>query len=505
MVPEERLELSHLAVHDFESCASTSSATPAQGHHTEKETANPKKTLRFDYAHCDVCSRICAMKQYETFIFESYAFDSAAGEILLNYSLDGEVQFTEKLTLQKEGLFPGGVDEELLNRALFMLHLIGGISYYKTCCPKSMEIRSGSLTQKQAEFWNTVYKKGLGEFFYRNDMDFEGLIDFPYEDIQAPEALPIEEVHNRTLVPIGGGKDSIVTAELLKSAGMECALFRMGNHPLIEQAVEVANLPLISVERSLGKNLFTLNEEGALNGHIPITAYLSCLTVVTALLYGFDFIAMSNERSANEGNFEWKGHDINHQWSKSQEFEKMFQNYVHEYLTRDLDYFSLLRGMSELLIAEQFASHPKYFSCATSCNANWRIVKDRPQERWCNTCPKCAFAFSQFAAFLPREQLMSIFGANLYDKEELLPLYKQLLGMEGFKPFECVGTPEETAAAMVLALTKREMENTPVIQMFLREKAESISQPDALVGELLTPTDDHTVPARFLMQLNAHS
>lgn len=445
------------------------------------------------------------MKQYETFIFESFSFDSATGEIVLKYSLDGEMEFIEKIFLQKEGLFPSGVDEELLQRALFMLHLIGGISYYKTCCPKNIEIRSGSLTNEQAAFWNTVYEKGLGEFFYKNDMEFNGLIRFPAAATQTPEALRREEGHNRTLVPIGGGKDSIVTAEILKEAGLECVLFRMGNHPLIEKAAEVAMLPLISAERSLSKNLFALNEEGALNGHIPITAYLSCLTVVTALLYGFDFIAMSNERSASEGNVRWKGHDINHQWSKSIEFETMFQNYVHTYVTPDLDYFSLLRGMSELLIAEKFTKHTKYFDCATSCNANWRILKERPEARWCNECPKCAFAFSQFAAFLPKEKLLQIFGENLYEKQELLPLYRQLLGLEGFKPFECVGTPEETTAAMMLAVAKGELEQTPVLQMFLLEKAEDIPTPDALTQELLTPTDAHVIPARFFMQFDAHS
>jgi len=445
------------------------------------------------------------MKEYGTFIFESFSFDSSSGEVTLKYSLDGEMEFTEKILFQKEGLFPAGTDEELLQRALFMLHLIGGISYYKTCCPKTIEIRSGSLTKQQADFWKTVYEKGLGEFFYRNDMEFENMIAFPADATEAPEALRREEEHYRTLVPIGGGKDSIVTAEILKDAGLDCVLFRMGNHPLIQKTAKVANLPLISVERSLSKNLFALNEQGALNGHVPITAYLSCVTVVTALLYGFDFIAMSNERSASEGNVRWKGHDINHQWSKSMEFETMFQEYLHTYVTPDIDCFSLLRDMSELLIAEKFTQHPKYFGCATSCNANWRILKERPDARWCNACPKCAFAFSLFAAFLPKEKLLEIFGENLYEKQELLPLYKQLLGLEGCKPFECVGTVEETAAAMALATAREELEDTSVIQMFLLQKAEHVPKIDALVRELLTPTDAHTVPPRFLMQFNANS
>ncbi|OGJ71944.1 hypothetical protein A2454_05965 [Candidatus Peribacteria bacterium RIFOXYC2_FULL_55_14] len=445
------------------------------------------------------------MKQYETFIFDSYTFDPKEGKIELKYSLDDEMHFTETVTLQRDGLFPSGVDLELLDRALFALHLIGGISYYKTCCPKKMEIRSGKLTKEQAEFWNTVYEKGLGEFFYRNNLDPEGLISFPADAQDAPEPIEVQKFHDRVLVPIGGGKDSIVTLEMLRACRMDCTLFRLGEHPLINETAEVAKLPLISVKRQLPSVLFQLNEEGALNGHVPITAYLSFLSVIAALLYGFDFIAMSAERSASEGNVEYKGKMINHQWSKSLEFERMFQKYVHRFLTPGIDCFSLLRSMSELHIAQHFCTLPQYFRCATSCNKNWRILEEKPKERWCGTCPKCAFSFCQFAAFLPKKQLLEIFGKNLYQDESLLPLYRQLLGLTGFKPFECVGTPEETAAAMLLAVQQGELEETPVMQMFLLEKAESITDIPKLIRSVLEPSSEHAVSARFLMRLDAHT
>lgn len=63
--------------------------------------------------------------------------------------------------------------------ALFALHLAGGTSYYKTCCPKEIEVQSGKLNADQAAFWNTVYERGLGEFFYQNQIDFRKLIQFP--------------------------------------------------------------------------------------------------------------------------------------------------------------------------------------------------------------------------------------------------------------------------------------------------------------------------------------
>ena len=445
------------------------------------------------------------MKEYETFIFESYVFDPKKGEILLNYSLDGDIDFTETITLQKEGLFTEGIDPELLDRALFALHLIGGVSYYKTCCPKNIKIKSGKLTEEQAKFWNTVYTKGLGEFFYKNDLDFEGLINFSSDATEEPKSIEIEELHNRVLVPVGGGKDSIVTIELLKDMGVDCVLFRIGKHKLIDATAKEAKLPLINVERKLSPELLRLNEEGALNGHVPISAYLSFLSMITSLLYGFDYIVLSCERSANEGNVEYKGHKINHQWSKSLEFERMLQKYISSYITPSIECVSLLRPMSELNIAQIFSTHPKYFPHMTSCNANWRITDEKPKEKWCGHCPKCAFAFSQLAAFLPKDQLLKIFGKNLFEDESLIPLYKQLLGLEGFKPFECVGTPEETTAAMLLAAVSGDLIETPVMQMFLADKAVNlVDDAEKIVQDVLTPTEDHAMSEKFLMYLDGN-
>ncbi|MBI3619519.1 endonuclease domain-containing protein [Candidatus Peregrinibacteria bacterium] len=439
------------------------------------------------------------MKRYQTFIFKAYELDEKAGEIRLHYSLDDEVEFTETIVLPAtSGQWT--VDSGKLDAAVFALHLIGGISYYKTCCPKNIEIRSGTLTEDQAAFWNTVYENGLGEFFYKNDMNFEGLIAFPASEKRTVEKRVTSKRANeqRILIPIGGGKDSIVTLELLKKTGADCTLFRMGHHRLIGEIAAVAGLPLLTVERKLSGNLFRLNEEGALNGHVPITAYLSCLAVVVAELYGFDGIAMSNERSASEGNVEFHGMQINHQWSKSLAFERAFQKYLEEAIGTNIKYWSQLRPLSELAVAKMFTEFPQYFRITTSCNANWRILRDRPRERWCGHCPKCAFVFALFAAFLSKETLLGIFEKNLFERESLLPLGRRLLGIEGFKPFECVGTSEETKAAMLLAHARGDFDETPVMKMFLKDAAPSTKNPQAVIDEALRLSSEHAIPEEFL-------
>lgn len=436
------------------------------------------------------------MDRFDSFIFESYDYDPTEGRIRLRYSLDGQISFVETLELPQNPL--SDIDESTLDRALLALHLAGGMSYYKTFIPKRIEVKSGELSEEQAAFWNEFYEKGLGEFFYKNTVDFRDLVNFPFND--APSS-PLEAAEmadpKRVLIPIGGGKDSMVTVELMKKAGYDATLFRVGSHPLIRTLAEKAGLQLLSVERHLSPELFKLNEQGALNGHVPITGYLSFLSIVISILYGFDAVTFSNEHSSSYGNVEYLGSQINHQWSKSLEFEQMFQAYLQHFVGSPVAYFSPIRPLSELAVTKIFAGYPQYFPLTTSCNSNWRILKEKPNEKWCKTCPKCAFAFAMFAAFFPPETVIKTVGGNLFDDKSLIPLYKELLGLEGFKPFECVGTPEETRAAFLLAGKQAMWKESEAMQMFQKDCLPQIKNPEQLIEKTLKPSGDHAIPGTF--------
>lgn len=439
------------------------------------------------------------MKQYDAFIIDSYDYDPGTRRIRLRYALDDDVTFSETLDLP-EGVRTN-VSEESLHQSMLALLMAGGPSYYKTCLPSSIRVKH-ALSEDQIAFWNSTYQNGLGEFFYQNDIDFRGLIniattknDLPLManlDARKPRSTP------RVLVPIGGGKDSMVTIELLRKQGVDITLLRVGTHPLINEMAKTAGLPILNVKRSLAPELFALNAQGALNGHVPITAYISALSIVLALLYDFDAVAFSNERSADEGNVKYLDTMINHQWSKSLAFESAFQDYVHLYVNDDIDYFSMLRPLSELHITKLFAEYEEYLGICTSCNANWRIVKEASQRKWCGECPKCAFVFAMLAAFIPVERLTHIFGTSPFDNESLIPLYDQLLGIEGFKPFECVGTPKETQAAFLLAHEKGDFDDTVVMRRFTERVLPTIDDGEALVREACTPTADHRIPKPYL-------
>jgi len=448
------------------------------------------------------------MPHYERFIFESFELDSTNRRILLRYSLDGTINFEETVQLP-DGLALNAGHPDLPS-ALLALHLAGGASYYKTWCPRTIEIKSGRLNAGQAAFWNTLYTHGLGEFFYRNRLDFHGLINFPTETpgegtgnhpTQSPG--PADSTPQHLLVPFGGGKDSLVTMELLRKTDADQTLFRLRGHRLITELAATAGLPLIVPGRTLDPKLFELNEAGAYNGHVPITAYISFLSIVVALLAGFDGVVFSSERSSSYGNVDYLGMEINHQWSKTQVAETLVRNYISRFITGKVAYLNLVRPLSELHIAKLFAKYPQYFPVATSCNRNWLLsARDEHAGHWCGTCPKCAFTFALLAAWLPEPTVTKIFGHNLFEDTGLRPLYRELWGLEGFKPFECVGTPEETAAAFYLARTKPGFAGTAMMNEFARTMLPTLKAPDALVKELLTPETGLASPAsaRLLKQ-----
>ncbi|MDP2586080.1 MAG: hypothetical protein Q8P29_04335, partial [Candidatus Levybacteria bacterium] len=102
-----------------------------------------------------------------TFVFKGYESNLEKGEVLFYFGFKGEknADFTEKIS------FPpvtNKIPQALVKSILNNLMLILGISYWKLYCPKEIIVESNFLTKEQAEFWNTIYTKGLGEFFYKN-------------------------------------------------------------------------------------------------------------------------------------------------------------------------------------------------------------------------------------------------------------------------------------------------------------------------------------------------
>lgn len=438
------------------------------------------------------------MKVYEkTFIFKSHNASFAQGEAFFNYtiSLGGKIiDFTEKIS------FPPikdlRVPQSLINNILDNLLLILGVSYWKLYCPKDIVLESISLTKDQANFWNTVYTKGMGEFFYKNNIDFRGLIKFPFDNKVAFGPVKFSR-KNRSLVGIGGGKDSIVSAELLKQHNKQFDLIT-SSFPV---QIEVANMiggKAINTKREIDSKLLEMNKQNDVyNGHIPISVYYAFLTLFIAVLFDYRYIIVSNERSANYGNVEYLGEVTNHQWSKSFEFEKLFQDYVAKYITEDIHYFSLLKPLYEIKIVKLFAKYKKYFSVFSSCNTNFKINMPTAGGKWCGKCAKCVFIFTLFSAFVDKKDLLTIFGKNLFEDKTLLVIFEELLGIKNFKPFECIGTPEEMQFALYLAHKKKTYNSDVTIRMFIKKVLPKIKDISNLEKRLFSTSSQNLIPESF--------
>lgn len=408
------------------------------------------------------------------FEFQSYQFSSQKNQIYFHYQVkfaDGKkIVFTETINLPQKFSLPSS-SQKVFEKCLQSLHLVLGISYWKLFLPKKITIGSFSLTKDQTRFWNTVYTKGLGEFFLKNKIkDFSSLIKFPYKKglVVGPQVFPRK---NRYLVAVGGGKDSIVTIEIIKKKKLAITglVVETGKHyPLISQVIQQAKISSLIIRRTPDSKLFELNKRNDVyQGHVPISAIYTFLSLLTAVVYDYRYLVLSNERSSDEGNVKYCGQTINHQWSKSSEFGLLFNDYIKNCLTPDIKYFSLLRSWYELRIAQEFVRYPKYWSVFSSCNRNFS--KNPPTGRWCNLCPKCASVFLLLAPFIPKEKLVKIFGKNLFDDPKLIPIYKGLLGLTKIKPFECVGTVNESRLAFYLIWQKKDFSGSPAVKMFEKE------------------------------------
>jgi len=277
-------------------------------------------------------------------------------------------------------------------------------------------------------------------------------------------------------VPVGGGKDSTVTLEMLKKIKKDIRCFGLNPTNAALKIMRIAGCknPIV-VKRKIDPKLLELNQRGFLNGHTPFSAYLAFLSVLMGVLFDYKHIALSNEKSSNEGNVKYLGKTINHQWSKSFEFEQKFRDYSKKYLAQNVEYFSFLRPLYEIQIAKLFSKYPKYFNAFLSCNEAYKTVSGtkKPTEKWCGKCPKCLFVFTILYLFANKNKLIKIFDKNLFKDRSLLPIMQELVGERAFKPFECVGTKKESLAAFYLALSsfmQKGAEELPFLLDYFKKK-----------------------------------
>ena len=438
------------------------------------------------------------------FRFVRCSLDPETGVARLVYAFDDGPELTETVTFPGAPFALDGARAQAAEQALRLLHLLTGVSYYKAAVPPEIRIDDYAIDADTAAMMEEIYVNGLGEFAYRNGLDLHGRVRFPVGKAKSDAAAPSLGLRRHALVAIGGGKDSLVSIEALRGAGVEQTVTWVGGSQLIAACAARTGLPTFNLGRALAPELFEYNRQGAWNGHIPVTAINSAIMVLAALLRDADQVVFSNERSASYGSVIPGTGEVNHQWSKGWRCEQLLGDYVQRHVAADLHYYSLLRPLSELAVARQFARTDHYDAHFSSCNRNFHILGERPVNRWCGVCPKCHFVFLALAPFMPKPRLVGIFGRNLLDDPGQIGGFDALLEYQDHKPFECVGEGQESRAAMAALGDRPEWREDALVARFNREIRPQLDPAELAIAPLLEVGDEHRIPAALWERLRAN-
>ena len=400
------------------------------------------------------------------FAYKSFSVTETDTTIEIDYVFDieGLAQFHPGWSFPRpEGMSVKG--DAVFERLAFSLGMAEAVSYWKAACSPLMCVECGELDSQQISWWKKLYFLGLGEFFYVNGINTD--VD-SFMDIQCTGRFECTSDAERPelsgcLVPIGGGKDSALTLETLTQAGMKCRCYAINKRCSITGTVLTAGLDesaLITAKRRFDRSLIELNNKGYLNGHTPFSSVVAFSAEITAYLNRLRYIVLSNEDSANESTV--AGQSVNHQYSKSFEFEQDFHEYEEKYLRTGIYYFSFLRPLSEFQIAKMFVSHRKYLPVFRSCNLGSKVSPDI----WCGDCPKCLFVSLILSPFLSRSELAEIFGKDMINDTAMNDYFIELIGKSEHKPFECVGSIDEVNLAVTLAIRNAEKNGEELPYLF---------------------------------------
>ena len=322
-------------------------------------------------------------------------------------------------------------------------------------------------TKSFENFWREIFIKVWAQWRYENnfpDYDgpkFKGTDNFQNNSFHR---IPHTPGPINILAFCGGGKDSLVSVKLLEELELPYATFGYshsiyGNanhqHDLITKLCadtqtqkhhrqwifgDFMDSPVLELHPKLNIETLTAAETPS-----SIFAVLPLI-----LAQGYQYIVLAHEKSADEGNLIWDatGEEVNHQWGKSTEAEVLINTYLKEHLINNFEYFSLLKPINDVLIFNILRAHEAHVENTHSCNL---------RKPWCYRCPKCAYVLLNYYAYLSKtsvDQVITEKGLNIFDLEVNQITFRELVGLEDKKPFECVGQFDEAKLAFVLCQMK---------------------------------------------------
>lgn len=444
-------------------------------------------------------------EKYSTFNYNSFEIVEDQENIVITYDfeIEGLTSFQPKWIFKKPDKFNYQEKKEQIDRIVFNLGMVEVISYLKCVCSKRLVVRAGALTEESIKWWKKLYINGLGEFFYVNniteEMNADTFLSIECEQI-SNNVLINKSILKGNIIPVGGGKDSLVTLNVLKPKKEENTCYVVNQREATRESMKISNYEgddIYEAKRFIDPKLIELNSKGFLNGHTPFSAILAFSSYLVAVMMDKKYIILSNEASANEANIE--GTEINHQYSKSTEFENDFREYAEKYmLINGPEYFSLLRPFSEWQIVRAFSKLEECFGIFKSCNVGSK------QDIWCEKCPKCLYVYIMMRAFLNDEKMQKIFKNNMLNDIQNRELFEGLIYPDKNKPFECVGTKEEINLAIHQIIESLNGQNLELPILLKEYQSETYNLKEEIQKAMNSWNEYNFVPVEFEIMLKEY-
>jgi hypothetical protein len=125
--------------------------------------------------------------------------------------------------------------------------------------------------------------------------------------------------------------------------------------------------------------------------------------------------------------------------------ERLLHDYIRDHIASNVDVFHILRPIYDVtvftLLNRDLASVPATHSCAQL-------------KPWCCRSAKCIYVWMNYVAWLPAESVAATFEKNLFTIEENGGMLRKMLGLESYKPTDCVGTVSEARLAFLMCRRK---------------------------------------------------
>jgi UDP-N-acetyl-alpha-D-muramoyl-L-alanyl-L-glutamate epimerase len=308
--------------------------------------------------------------------------------------------------------------------------------------------------------WITIFRGVWGVWRYDNDIrDYNGPKVSENGSARRSGVAPATlGGGDRLLALCGGGKDSLASFKLLERAGVAYdAMVYSHNiygkaqpqHDLIDGMLRHTTAGQIHrawvYDTALDSPAARLYPEYGIRNILAaetVSSYWTALPI--ALAHNYTRVALGVTKSTDEHNLVWPetGEAINYLWGMSTAAETLLHDYVQAEIATDVSFFHLLRPIYDITVFSLLTGDRDAVIDTHSC------AQVKP---WCGKCAKCLYVWLHLVAYLDDEVVHQMFDKNLFDIPGNRSILRKMLGLEGNKPADCVGTVSETQAAYLLA------------------------------------------------------